>query len=108
MLKPIKVTLLGVMAATTTALAIPQANAFSTSVGQQPETSEQIESSLVASRWRKRHRVRRVRRVRWRWRRKWVCFKRPVVFYRHGRKIVKFKRHCHWKRYRVRHGGHHF
>ena len=98
MLKPIKVTLLGVMAATTTTLAIPQANAFSSSVGQQPETSEQVESTLVASRWRKRHRIRRVR-----WRRKWVCFKRPVVFYHRGRKIVKFKRHCHWKRVRVHH-----
>lgn len=107
MLKPIKVTLLGVMAATTTTLAIPQANAFSPSVGQQPEASEQVESTLVASRWRsrwrKRHRIRRVR-----WRKKWVCFKRPVVFYHHGRKIVKFKRHCHWKRFRVHHGGHHF
>lgn len=99
MLKPIKVTLLGFMAATATTLAIPQANAYSSSVGQQPKATERAESTLVAShrRWR------RVRRVRWRWRRKWVCFRRPIVFYRHGRKIVKFKRHCHWKRYRVRH-----
>ena len=105
MLKPIKVTLLGLIAATTTTLAIPQANAYSSSVGQQSEASGQAESTLVAShhRWRGRRKLRRVR-----WRRKWVCFKRPVVFYRPGRKIVKFKRHCHWKKFRVHHGGHHF
>lgn len=106
MLKPIKVTLLGLMAATTTTLAIPQANAYSSSsVGQQSEAAEQAESTLVVShhRWRGRRKLRRVR-----WRKKWVCFKRPVVFYRHGRKIVKFKRHCHWKKFRVHHGGHHF
>lgn len=101
MLKPIKITLLGLMAATTTTLAIPQANAYSPAVGQQSEAQEQSDTSLVASRrWR---RGRRIRRVRWRWRRKWVCFRRPIVFYRNGRKIVRFKRHCHWKRYRVRH-----
>lgn len=102
MLKPVKITLLGLMAATTTALAIPQANAYSPAIGQQSEAAEQTEDTLVASRRRWRQ-GRKFRRVRWRWRKKWVCFRRPVVFYRHGRKIVKYKRHCHWKRFRVRH-----
>ncbi|QUY40761.1 hypothetical protein [Acaryochloris marina] len=45
MLKPIKVTLLGLMAATTTTLAIPQANAYSSSsVGQQSEAAEQTQN----------------------------------------------------------------
>lgn len=103
MLKPIKVTLLGIMAATTATIAIPQANAYSSLVGQQSEAIEQNDSSLVASHRRFR-RGRRVRRIRWR--RKWVCYRRPHVFYHHGRKIVKFKRHCFWKKYR--HSGHHF
>lgn len=106
MLKPIKVTLLGIMATTTATIAIPQANAYSSLVGQQSEAIEQNDSSLVAShrRFRRGRRVRRVHRVRWR--RKWVCYRRPHVFYRHGRKIVKLKRHCFWKKYRYT--GHHF
>lgn len=90
MLKPIKITLLGLMAATTTSLAIPQANAYVSGVDQQSEATEQSEKTLVSS------------RRRWRWHRKWICFRRPIVFYRKGRKIVRFKRHCRWHWVRVR------
>ncbi|WP_299407457.1 hypothetical protein [Acaryochloris sp. IP29b_bin.148] len=89
MLKPIKVTLLGVMAATTTALAIPQANAYVANVDQQPEATEHAEKLLVTS------------RRRWFWRKKWICYRRPVVIYRRHRKIVKYKRHCRWRWVRV-------
>lgn len=61
-------------------------------VGQQSEALEQKNSSLVAHGHRKRRR--KFRRVRWRWHKKWVCFRRPIFTYRHERKIVKFKRYC--------------
>ncbi|WP_299492728.1 hypothetical protein [Acaryochloris sp. IP29b_bin.137] len=100
MLKPIKVTLIGLLAATTTTLAIPQANAFTVASGTQSEALEQNDKTLDPH-----HKEPKIRKVRWR--KKWVCFKRPIVFYRHGRKFVKFKRHCHWKRYPVGHHDHH-
>lgn len=93
MIKPIKITLLGLIVATTTALAVPHAHADASDI-QAFEATEQSEETLKIS-------GRRWQSVRWR--KKWVCYHRPVVFFRQGRKIVAYKRYCYWKKFRVQH-----